>query len=354
MKPSDSGIRSRLAWLLNAAEHVGASPRRVPPPPIIRLETIGRERSGKTVKKLCFYKGPLQGIQVSGLELTAADPRNMASWLRDSLESYRSLQRCVPTSTVSPAVTEYHLFEGNQPRVVLQLREVVGQVLTHTTSDSDPEQLQRFAQYVDNLTQADVIEVVLACPPAEGSPVDLERFEADLQLHASYLREAINLRATPLPCAVALILNKIDTRFASAKEARAALTDDRLRTALNRLVRISETSDKVGLAAIFPLTSFGFDNAVAAETAVPDRNGHGYAGASLLSAGETEWLLKPDATPSPYNLTGLVWWEIMAGLLLKPHDGREREFARLAEMLHVDLRSMAAWYIPLQCRGKSR
>jgi hypothetical protein len=152
---------------------------------------------------------------------------------------------------------------------------------------------------------------------------------------------------------VALILNKLDTRFTNEAEARAALTDERLRTVLGRLVRIAEGSAKVGLAAIFPITAFGFGNAVPAPApAEASRNGNGVAdGASLLSHGETEWLLKPNATPVPFNLTALVWWEIMAGLLLKPADGREQELARIAQMLQGDLDAMDAWQVALTCRG---
>jgi hypothetical protein len=319
----------------------------------VRLETIGREHCGKTAKKVCFFKGPLQGAQASGLELTADDPRRMSRWMQDSLEIYRSLQGRGLLATLEPEVTEYHLFEADLPRVVLQLREVVGQVLTHTSPDSKPADQERYAKYVANLSQADVVEVVIACPPAEGSPADLERFEADLQLHASYLREALKVRGPGPPCAVALILNKVDTRFTNEVEARAALADERLRTVLSRLVRITEGTDKVGLAAIFPITAFGFGNAVPApHSAEAGRNGLGGAGgSSVLSAGETEWLLKPDASPAPFNLTALVWWEIMAGLLLKPADGREQDLARLAQLLQADLEAMGAWYVPLSCRG---
>jgi hypothetical protein len=352
MRDPNPAPRGALGWLFGTPEKPATLCNR-PVPVTVRLETIGREHSGKTAKKVCFYKGPLQGAIASGLELTADDPRHMSRWMQDALEIYRSLQGRGLLTTLDPEVTEYHLFEADEPRLVFQVREVVGQVLTHTTPESDAAIQDRYAKYVANLSQAHVLEVVIPCPPAEGSSADQTRFEADLQLHASYLREALKVRGTDLPCAVILILNKLDTRFANEAEARAALTDERLRTALGRLVRIAEGSQKVGLGAIFPLTAFGFGNAVPAEEeAGAGRAGRSVAGgASALSHDETEWLLKPNAMPAPFNLTALVWWEIMAGLLLKPADGRERELARLAEMLRGDLEAMEGWYVPLACRG---
>lgn len=353
MKPIElHPSRGAFHWLFgNTATAI--PPRTSRPPVTIRLETIGREHSGKTAKKVSLYKGPLQRAQASGLELTADDPRRMSRWMQDALEIYRSLQDRGLLTTLDPEVTEYHLFEADEPRLVLQLREVVGQTLTHTTPESDQADQERYQTYVNNLGQADVLEVIITCPPAEGRPGDLERLEADLHLHASYLREALKVRAPGPPCAVALILHKVDARFVNEAEARAALTDERLRTLLGRLVRIVEGSEKVGQAAIFPISAFGFGNAVPAPEAPPFEVDLVTAGSSLLSHDETEWLLKPNVSPAPFNLTALVWWELMAGLLLKPADGREQDLLRLVELLGGDLETMGAWYVPLTCRGGS-
>jgi hypothetical protein len=59
--------RGAFDWLFGAPEkpHPPARGRLIPA--MVRLETIGREHSGKTANKVCFYKGPLQGAQASGL-----------------------------------------------------------------------------------------------------------------------------------------------------------------------------------------------------------------------------------------------------------------------------------------------
>jgi hypothetical protein len=224
-------------------------------------------------------------------------------------------------------------------------------VPTHTTPDSPEPQQAVYRTYVENLSKADVLQVVMSCPP-DGSAAELERYEGDLQLHASFLRQALRVRQSSRPCAVALVLTKIDARFGGEQEARAALTDERLRAVLSRLVGIAGRSDKVALAAIWPVSALGFGTAVPAPA---DEDGDGTArGGSPLSHGEAEWLLKPNASLAPFNLTGLVWWTLMTGHLLQPADGREAEPARVAALLASDLKKMSAWFVPLSGRAAVR
>jgi hypothetical protein len=111
---------------------------------------------------------------------------------------------------------------------------------------------------------------------------------------------------------------------------------------------LAEGSRKIGLASIIPVSAFGFGTAMPTEPAEEfPING----GVSPYSEGEVEWLLKPDAAPEPFNLTALVWWCLMGGLLFKPADEGGEELARVARMLNDDLRAMDAWVVPLNCRG---
>jgi len=164
---------------------------------------------------------------------------------------------------------------------------------------------------------------------------------------AGYLREALKVRTNATPVAVELVLSKIDAPFACPEEAREALTPDRLRGMLGRLVRIVEGSSKVGFGAIVPVSAFGFGTTVPAvdQHAATDRPAGGF---SLLSHGEREDVLKPDAMPEPFNLTAAVWWACMAGLLLKPADGRGQHLADTARLMATDLEAMEAWFVPLK------
>jgi hypothetical protein len=318
-------------------------------PTSILMEMIGREHSGKTALKTCYYKGPLAGPQASGLELAAADPRVMARWMIEAIETYRDLTGRGLVSTLDPEVISYHLYYADEARAILQLREVVGQILTHTTPDSDDKQQAQYQAYVENLTRADVLQVVIGCLPSD-EPSDLMRFEADLMVTAGYLREALKVRTNPTPVAVQLLLSKVDAAFDRADESKKALPDERLVAMLGRLVRIVEGSTKVGMAAIFPVSAFGFGATHQATEPVATTD-YPLGGFSVVSEGEIEYLLKPGAIPTPFNLTAAVWWAIMAGLMLKPADESASKLADTARMMVADLEAMGAWFVPLKAHS---
>lgn len=340
------------SWLSGSASR---PPEQSPPaaPTTVQLETIGREHSGKTALRTTILLGPGREPMPSRLELTSDDPRILASQTAEMHENIGDLSRKGLLSTADTSVFEYHLFEADRKLTVLQSREVVGQILTHTSKDSPDDQQRKYDEYVANLSAADVLQVVMPLP-AWDSPADLERYDSDMSMHAAYLREALKVRRGHRPCSVAIVLNKIDTRFDDADEARRVLTDEMLRKALWRLVQICEVSEKVGAAAIWPVSALGFGTTVVAPTEemTTATNGTTQNGRTLsaVSQGETEWILRPGARPQPFNLTGLIWWVLMTGLLHKPADGAEFELARIANLLANDLTALGAWYVPLDCR----
>lgn len=335
------------SWLRPGRE--GSNGRPASPLLKLRLEPFGREHCGKTTILSCLSRGPLLGAQDSGLELTATDPRVLNQWERQAIERYHDLQVRGLASTPARAMTEYVLFEADAPRAALHWMDSVGQLLSHPTPDS-PEDVQgRWIEMIDDLASADVLVALVNCPPA-GAADDLARFEQDLQLQAAYLREAMKRRSPARPAALAVAVNKLDAAFGSVVEAREALTDERLRTAMARLVRLAEGSTKIGMAAIIPVSALGFGTAVPAPPAAGRSAAPAGKAGNPASEGDTEWLLKPGTPPNPFNLTGLVWWCLMSGILLQPADGRLEELGRLTKMLADDLRALDAWVVPLRCR----
>ncbi|MBY0458296.1 MAG: hypothetical protein K2V38_13225, partial [Gemmataceae bacterium] len=260
----------------------------------------------------------------------------------------RGLQHAGFTSTIVPELIQYHLFEADRLRAVLKLRESIGQLLSYTDEDSGRRAQEQFAKHHENLAVADVIHVFVSCP-TDDRPESLERLQNDLALLMPNLRAVLACRPPGRQAAVAVVVSKPDPAFPTADDARAALTDERLRGMLHRLVLLLEGSDRVGLAAVFVVSAFGYGKARRLD-------GGGAAGGapakgfSLLSQGEAEWVLKEGEAPAPHNLTALVWWTLMAGLALKPADRRGPELARTAKLLLDDIKATGGWYLPLNCR----
>jgi hypothetical protein len=227
------------------------------------------------------------------------------------------------------------------------MQEVVGQVLTHTLSDSEPQLQAKYTEYLKSLLASDVLWVVVPCPPADPGPRDQRRYAADLRLTGAYLREALRLRPADRRAAVALVLTKTDALFDNPEEAREALTDDVLVRALAPLIRLVEKSDHVSDAAIFPVTAFGFGKAVLRD----DGDGrHGAEHEDEAFDDEPIWLLREGEQPDPYNLDALFLWSVLHGLLnLADANPRAKpKLDLLCRKLRDDLEAEDPWLVPVK------
>jgi hypothetical protein len=319
----------------------------------VRAGCIGRGHAGKTALFRAMAEGPVGDFFPSGLHVDVGDPKEVARMIRESEETQRILQASGLPPTVEASQIRYYLYDGDQQRVVYKMREVIGQVLTHTLPDSSEEQQGRYDDYLKNLVNTHVLWAVIPCPPPNPTPRDRRRYSNDLRITTAYVREALRQRALEQPAAVALVISKIDTMFKDADEARAALSDDVLRAAMGPLVHLIDQSVHVGEAAIIPLTAFGFGNAVLREQTGEHQTTQ-HATDDPFGA-EPVWLLKEGTSPRPYNLDTLVLWTLYLGLVNQEErcgpEGRS-EIAHLCRMLKDDLLMEDHWLLPLKGRLK--
>ena len=200
----------------------------------VRIGCIGRGHAGKTALFQVLGDSLVGDFLPSGLHLDASDPREVARMIRESEAALRLLRLSGLPPTMHVSQTRYCIFEGDKPRIVCRMREVIGQVLTHTLPNSEPELQARYLDYIKSLVNANVLWVVVPCPPAYPDSRDRRRYASDLRITLAYLREALRLRTLEEPAAVALVLSKTDALFASVQEARDALTDDVLNSRWDR------------------------------------------------------------------------------------------------------------------------
>ena len=106
----------------------------------------------------------------SGLHLDAADPREVARMIREAEERSGSCTSPACRRPCEVSQTRYCIYEGDERRVVCRMREVIGQVLTHTLPDSEPQLQARYVDYLKNLVNAHVLWVVVPCPPRRPRP----------------------------------------------------------------------------------------------------------------------------------------------------------------------------------------
>jgi hypothetical protein len=270
--------------------------------------------------------------------------------IREAEEAERLLHQFGLPPTLKASQIRYCLYDGAAQGVVYKLREVIGQVLTHTLPDSAPEQQARYTEYLRSLLNTHVLWAVVPCPPPDPGARDRRRYANDLHITLAYLREALRLRSREQPVAVALVLSKIDALFKDADEARRSLTDDVLRTSFGPLVHLVEQSPRVSDAVIIPVSSFGFGNAVPREDTTPREEGHPESDDEPFGS-EPIWLLREGVSARPYNLDTLFVWTLLFGLLNDEGPDvleEDTKLGRICRTLCEDLGAIAPWFLPLK------
>jgi hypothetical protein len=294
-------------------------------------------------------EGPVGDFFPSGLHVDAGDPREVAQMIHEAEEAQRLLHQFGLPPTLKAAQIRYFLYDGAVQRVVYKLREVIGQVLTHTLPDSAAEQQARYTEYLRSLVNTHVLWALVPCTPPNPSARDRRRYANNLRITLAYLREALRLRSPEQPVAVALVLSKIDALFKDAEDARTSLTDEVLRTSFGPLVHLIEQSPRVADAAIIPVTAFGFGNAVLREEGGEREGAHPESEDEPFGP-EPIWLLREGMSAQPYNLDTLVIWTLLFGLLNQAGHGvleGDTELGQLCQTLCEDLDAIDPWLLPL-------
>jgi hypothetical protein len=315
----------------------------------VQVGCIGRGHAGKTALLRALSEGPVGDFFPSGLHVDGGDPREVARMIREAEEAQRLLHQFGLPPTLQASQMRYCLYDGAAPRVVYRLREVIGQVLTHTLPDSAPEQQARYTDYIRSLVDTHVLWAVVPCPPPDPGARDRRRYANDLHITLAYLREALRLRSREQPVAVALVLSKIDALFQDADEARRSLTEEVLRTSFGPLVHLVEQSPQVSDAAIIPVSSFGFGNAVLREAGGPRAEAHPESEGEPFGP-EPIWLLREGVSARPYNLDTLFIWTLLLGLLNEEGPGAlegDTELGRIWRTLYEDLEAADPWLLTL-------
>jgi hypothetical protein len=315
----------------------------------VHVGCIGRGNAGKTALLRTLSEGPVGDFLPSGLHVDAGDPRDVARMIREAEEAQRLLHQFGLPPTLKASQNRYYLYDGATQRVVYKVREVIGQILTHTLPDSAAEQQTRYTEYLRSLVNTQVLWAVVPCPPPNPSARDRRRYANDLRITLAYLREALRLRSLEQPVAVALVLSKIDALFKDIEEARTALTDEVLRTSFGPLVHLIEQSSRVSDAVIIPVTAFGFGNAVLREQGGEHEEAHPESEDEPFGS-EPIWLLREGASAQPYNLDTLLIWTLLFGLLNQAGHGVLKEDSDLGQMcrtLSADLNAIDPWLLSL-------
>jgi hypothetical protein len=338
-KPASNGARnaSVLRTLL------GGSNRSPTLPFSIAFEKIARGFAGKTMLDLAINETVTNLALPSGLQFDVGTPLDVASLIKKDRAEMRQITTDAAPPTMNNDMREYALTRGGQKLLQVTTREVIGQILEHTTNQSPPEQITKQKEYVSRLAKASCLWAMVPCVPAEDAGRHRSRFRNDLRIVRSYLTTALAARPTGQKIAVALIVPKLDIRFATATQAREQLPDDVLRRDLATLVNTVRHSEVISSAAIFPLSSFGFGVAqIKPGSVTPERH-------AAAEDAEDIWILREECDIDPFNVAPLVVWSMLHALISNDViEGQEGGFDELVRQLEADLKSLDGWIVPIK------
>src|SRR5215218_6069680 len=121
-------IRSRPADAVRPTKPTGRAREEAPPRPVlpeVRIGGIGRGHAGKTALFQAMDDSLVGDYLPSGLHLDAPDPREVARMIRESEESQRLLRQTGLPPTLHVSQSRYCVYEGERPRLLCRLREVI-------------------------------------------------------------------------------------------------------------------------------------------------------------------------------------------------------------------------------------
>ena len=326
-------------------------------PLVLRISLVGRGGSGKTVISNAIYKTIGQIQSRMGLQLDVESERDMAETIKQYRDTTSTLAHQGNPPTLDHTVRSFMLYKGATPCALSKFYDYVGQVFTQP--DGSMQREEQFKELIKCLAQSDTLLAVIPSPPIGSNETDFERFNHDVNLLRVFIRGAINSPHRRRPLSVGLVMNKLDIAFGSEEEARAALTEQTLRDnrLFGSLISMLEHTDEVTHAGIFPVSSFGFNNAeeiVEAVEPVMEDDGEFEEiiddAAVSYEQSEPIWKLKADRTLEPVNVAPLVLWSVMTSLLQQEvsHKDDGSLIVDLCRRLSQDFQDLNGWYIPLK------
>ena len=272
--------------------------------PQVKITPIARGHAGKTAC-ICSLYYALRDVLPGGLRFGFNNPIELTTMLDKYERFLDQLSTTGLAQTEAPTLHAIRLMdEKHNVSAVTKITDVMGQVLRNTTESSDEKQMARYRDYIARLAQSDVLWAIVS-PPDKADPRSIAQFGSDHMIAVSFLREA--LKRSTRPVTVAIVISKFDILTSIESVARQMSSESFLREMVAPLVKVVEEEDFNNLVAarIFPVSVFGFGNAIKIEGSEDTQN---------VRTGEARWRLKENAIIEPFNLMPLLVYSISNSL----------------------------------------
>lgn len=265
----------------------------------MKLGIIGTSTAGKTYLVTAINRLVLGGKLrlTDSLEITVVDGIDTTKRLQETKDVIDIMQQQALGSSVVGKDFDFRLVHGGIDDVVaITYHDHVGQALTDADSSKD----QSRSELISNVSKSDVIWFLLPLQVDNVGKYAGVKMD-DLVLAQAYLRDCLRERVNSgiaSPLAFAIVVTKADilgtAEFFKEKQEIIDLCDD-LKSRFEGLIG----SQHISVAAFFPVSVLGFDNA----EFVSENN-------------ETTFLLASNDL-QPYNVDRLLLWSLLAAAYQK-------------------------------------
>jgi len=222
--------------------------------PIVKLAVIGTGNSGKTYLLNAIHRLIFGGITLkNGLSIGAQSAQDTTVKFREIETNIKLMQKDSLPRTTMKYDFDFCLWHRVKQVVHIVYHDSVGQILT----DPDPKRNASRGEFLKVISQATVVWLLLPMQvDKNGEYIGINH--KDVELAKGYLRDALQNRASPL--AFAILLTKADV-LNNLEQEPSKQELHKLHVWLKNEFGFLTSNDFISVAALFPISTLGFDNA---------------------------------------------------------------------------------------------
>lgn len=265
--------------------------------PVVKLTVIGTSAAGKTYLLNAIHRLIFGGITLkNGLRIGVLDAQDTTMRFNEIETNVRVMQKALLPSTDMKYDFGFRLFRQVKPVIHIVYHDDVGQILT----DDDEKRKSSRGEFLKTLSQATVLWLLLPIQvDKDGKYLGISN--KDILLAEGYLQDALQNRTSPL--AFAILLTKADI-LEDLEQEKAKQELRELHTKLKNRFEWLIGCDFISTSALFPVSTFGFDNA----QLITDPNGTNEKGSYTLRGTDLK----------PYNVDKLLLWSLSCACYQTP------------------------------------
>lgn len=221
--------------------------------------------------------------------------------------------------TMAASEHSHAINEGAKTVLSFTYYDAIGQLLKLVELSKDEQ--RRHTEFQKRMSIADVLWAVI---PLKKGPKGCYIDRDELQVILAYIKDAIDARPDNCKVSVGILLSKSDLVGTNESSGARTALDTLAHEAVRKFKPLINNEPRVWASCVFPVSSFGFNNAVDREIQ-----------STTTKEAIQQLVLDENSGMEPWNINKLLLWSLVCGLSQpRPRkEDEENEAKRLASIL---------------------